>query len=732
MAVALKRITRGSAPLVFLFTLLVASLYLLSDLTRNSSQFGHYYLWLLGLNSLFLASLAALIAINLARTLRQAAARHPGSRLSLRFMFMFGVLSLLPVAVVFWFSIRFLHEGIDSWFDVRVERALDAALELSQAAFDDSIREVKRQTEPLAAALSNVTDEDAAPQLADLIEGTRAVELTLFGSNNRIIASTSEISSPMVPGLPDDSILQMLSQGHAYVGLDPIKEFGLHIRVIVPVPVVPPETGFRALQALYPVSTRAAGLADEVQKAFGKYHELLFLRDPLKRSLTLSLSLVLVAGVLFSLWAAFFSSQRLMAPILELAEGTRAVASGDFHKKLHTDQNDDLGFLAQSFNQMTDQLAVARDETRRSQRQVESERAHLETVLGHLSSGVLTLDTDGRLSTANPAAQEILKLDLGLCQGRALCELGETHPMLSGFCELLSRHISDSGSTWRQEISLNAADGYKILMCRGARLPTRDPGSSGGHVIVFDDVTALIQAQRDAAWAEVARRLAHEIKNPLTPIQLAAERLRRRLLERSGLEMSDLIDRSTRTIVQQVESMKAMVNAFSDYARTASGKFSQVDVNQLIKDVAELYRSDQGKPSLRLKLDGRRPLVEADPVRLRQVLHNLLKNAQEALGETAQGEILVETAVLSPDMRMELSVSDNGPGIPRELMERLFEPYVTSKPRGTGLGLAIVKRIIEEHGGGLQAENSGSRGGARIRIFLPLAGRQSITPIAAA
>lgn len=716
MVLALKRIARDTGPLITLFLLLVVSLYLISDLTHSSSQFSRYYLWLLALNTLFLVSLALLISVNLFSTLRQARVKRPGSRLSLRLMLTFGALSVVPVAVVFWFSIRFLHEGIDSWFDVRVEQALDAALELSQTSLDDSMRELKRQTEPLASALSNVSDSDAALALSDLINGTRAVELTLFGSNNRIIATTSEVASPMVPGMPDDGILQTLSRGQSYVGLDPIKDYGLHVRVIVPVPLAPPETGFRALQALYPVSVRMNGLADEVQRAFGKYHELLFLRTPLKRSLTLSLSLVLVGGVLFSVWAAFFSAKRLMAPILELAEGTRAVATGDFHKKLPSDQNDDLGFLVQSFNQMTDRLAQARDETRRSQLQVEAERAHLETVLRHLSSGVLTLDAEGRLSSANPAAMAILDLDLERALGATLAEIAAQHPLLGAFCKVLSQLILESEVTWHREISLNHGNTFKILLCRGSRLP--DDRGAEGHIIVFDDVTALLQAQRDTAWAEVARRLAHEIKNPLTPIQLAAERLKRKLSPSLPVEAQELVERSTTTIVQQVESMKSMVNAFADYARAASGKLSAVDINQLIRDVAELYPPEPGLAELTLHLDPRAPVVKGDPVRLRQVLHNLVKNAREALNESADGEISISTAVIG-SQRVELVVSDSGPGIPFELMGHLFEPYVTTKSRGTGLGLAIVKRIVDEHGGSLKAESEAGKG-TRIRVFLPL------------
>jgi nitrogen fixation/metabolism regulation signal transduction histidine kinase len=719
MVAALIRLARRGAPLFLLFFLLIASLYLLGDLTESSSQFGQYYLWLLGFNSLFVAALAVLIAINLLQTVRQAAASYPGSRLSLRFVLMFGALSLIPVAVVYWFSVRFLHQGIDSWFDVRVESALTAALQLSQSALDDSMRELRRRTVPMATALADTSDNEAALVLGDLIEDTRAVELTLFASNNRVIATISEVSNRIVPGLPDDSILQLLSQGRSYVGLDPIKDLGLHIRVIVPVPTAPTETGFRALQALYPVSSHIDGLAQEVQEALGKYHELLFLRSPLKRSLTVSLSLVLLSGVLFAVWAAFYSSRQLMAPILELAEGTRAVAAGDFHKKLQIDQKDDLGFLAHSFNQMTDRLAEARDEAQHSQKQVEAQRAYLETVLLHLSSGVITLDVRRHVRTFNAAAEAILGLDLKRYLGRDLNAIAEDHSAFKRFWSSLNEQLRLQSSAWRQEQSLNDGPGVKVLVCHGAKLPT-DASGAAGHVIVFDDVTALIQAQRDAAWGEVARRLAHEIKNPLTPIQLAAERLRRKLPLASGSQAIELLERSTRTIVQQVESMKAMVNAFADYARTASGKLGRIDLNELVGEVAELYRCDANQPKLDLCLEQSRPFVDADHVRLRQVLHNLLKNAQEALSDQAAGKILIQTRNLPDGTEVELTVSDNGPGIQSDLIQRLFEPYVTTKPRGTGLGLAIVKKIVEEHGGSLSAENRSLEGGALIRIRLPL------------
>jgi nitrogen fixation/metabolism regulation signal transduction histidine kinase len=714
----LKRTVISLLPMLGLFALLMVSLYLLGDATENAAHFGRQYLWLLLFNTLLLVALVYLIVVNLIGLIRQVTGRQPGSRLTLRLMLISVVLAVMPAAIVYTFSIRMLDRGIDSWFDVRVDHALQDALDLSRSSLDLVMRQLKQQTEPMVRYLTEMPDALAPLTLHDLLRDSGAVELTLFGGDSRIIATSSEMPGAIVPRLPSDTILRLASQGESYVGLDPGKGSGLRVRLVIPVPATPDSPEPRFLQALYPLTDRIGMLADSVENAFGRYNELIYLRKPLKQSFMLTLSLVLLLGLLFAAWAAFYTSRRLMAPISELAEGTKAVAAGEYHKRLPVGSKDDLGLLVASFNKMTARLAATRNAAERSQKLVESQRAYLQTLLEHLSSGVMSLDSGRVLRTVNAAASQILGLNLEGYLERTLADLGREHPTLARFSETLEPLVANAGREWQEQVVLFGSGGRKILICRGAPLPL-EGDLAGGHVIVFDDITALVQAQRDAAWGDVARRLAHEIKNPLTPIQLSAERLRRKLLPQLDRSDAEVVERATHTIVQQVESMKTMVNAFGDYARPPAMQVAPLDLNKLILEVAELYQSNPIHARVELKLEDKAPHIAGDAVRIRQLLHNLIKNALEALEHSAQGQLQIATQCIEDEggQFVDLRVSDNGPGFPPELIDRLFEPYVTSKIKGNGLGLAIVKKIVEEHGGVVWAQNTGS-GGASVRIRL--------------
>ena len=361
---------------------------------------------------------------------------------------------------------------------------------------------------------------------------------------------------------------------------------------------------------------------------------------------------------------------------------------------------------------MTRKLAQAMDETQRSQQQVEEQRAYLEAVLSRLSSGVITLDPEGRLFTANNAADQILGVRLHDELSNRWAEIALRHPSLRRFAETLESQRSRPAADWREQVDLPGDAGRQVLMCRGAPLPL---SQDSGHVIVFDDVTALIQAQRDAAWSEVARRLAHEIKNPLTPIQLSAERLRHKYLGHRPGDDSELLDRLTRTIVQQVEAMKEMVNAFSEYARTPEINTEPVKLTALVDDVAELYLANH---LISTEVSRELPILELDADKIRQVLHNLIKNSLEAHHD---GDGVVSISALSVKESsgnyVDIQVSDQGNGFPDDILEQVFEPYVTTKPKGTGLGLAIVKRIVEEHGGTVRIKNNEDRGASVIIRF---------------
>jgi len=708
-----RRFSAGVIPIILLFGLLLVSLYLMGRATQNSEEFGRMYVTLLVTNVSLLILLVVLIGANMVRLWRQYRNRTTGVRLTLRLVVMFVILSMVPVSMVYWFSLDFIKRGIDSWFDVHFEQALEDSLELSRTVLDSRMRDLLRRTETMSTELENVPDDQALGILGNLSKDSDAGELTLLTINGKVIASSSSDPARVLPVFPNESIMLQLRQGVTYVGLDQISGLGLNIRVVVPVA----GPGNRLLQVLYPVPERLAVLTDNVQSTYARYDRLRYLRSWLKYSFALTLSLVLLLSLLTAVWAAFYAARRLVAPIRTLAIGTRAVAGGDYSRRLPLPSHDEFGVLVQSFNDMTSKIALAQEEARHSQRQVESQRAYLEAVLERLSSGVLVLDSKQVLRTANAAAGQILGVELNEMLGRPLSALAESHAHLEQFVQALAIPLEDGEQEWREEVTLFGAGGRQVLICGGASLPgVADAGS--GYVVVFEDVTALIQAQRDAAWGEMARRLAHEIKNPLTPIRLSAERLRHKYLKSMPPAEADLLDRSTHTIVQQVEAMQEMVKAFSEYARPPKLHRHPLDLNLLINEVLDLYRGHVPVQWV-LRLERGLPAIEADSGRFRQLLHNLIKNALEVLVDHPEGCITIVTRRIEESgfPFVELRVGDNGPGFPPGLLGTLFEPYVTTKPKGTGLGLAIVKKIVEEHGGMIVAENGDD--GACIVIRLP-------------
>ncbi len=714
----LKRVSREGAVRVALCALLLVALYLLSVATQNSEVFGRLHPWLLFLNTVCLVGLLVLIVWNLARLINQRRRGAPGSRLTVRLVSMFVVLAVVPVSVVYLFSVQFLNRGIETWFDSRMEQqAMEDALSLSQASFDMRMRELLRRMENAATEFREVGEPLAPITLGQERERVGASELTLMATSGRIIATSSREPAAVLPRRPEEDILLQVRQGRPYVGLDPIGDAGLHIRILVPTPDVDGMPDQRILQGLFPVSPRVDALAESVQTHYARYQEVGYLRRPLQDSFVLTLSLVLLISLLFAVWSAFYAARRLVAPIRYLAEGTEAVAAGEYGKQLPPAGRDELGFLVRSFNDMSRRVAQARDQAKTSQAQVEAQRAYLEALLGRLSSGVLATDGDGALRTHNLAADQILGLSLGSHRGKTLTQLAGEVPGLSPLAEVTAGHMKAARPEWREQVVLPRPNGRQVLMCSGATL---SGGGMGGHVIVLDDVTALIQAQRDAAWAEVARRLAHEIKNPLTPIQLAAERVRRKCLPALSGREAAVLDRATDTIVHQVEAMKAMVNAFSDYAHPPQLSLQPVDLNDLVVEVLELYRTSPGGVGIRFDLEPGLPRFSADAGRLRQLLHNLVKNALESTPREQRCRLEIRTRKVDsePTPMVELQVRDHGPGFSADVLGHLFEPYVTTKDRGTGLGMPIVKKIVEEHNGTINAENLDN--GARVSIRLPL------------
>ncbi len=642
-----------------------------------------------------------------------------------RLVVMFVILSVVPVSVVYYFSLQFIQRGIDSWFDVRIEQGLNDALDLSRAALDVRLSEVLQLTVQMAEEVSDAAPTTIPLTLYDLRVRSGAVEIDLMGADGRIVASSSTEMSKLMPDQPPGEILLLLQNRQHYIGLDPVAEGGLFARALVPVMSARADGEIYTLQALYEVSERFSTLADGVQSAYEHYNELAYLRKPLKFSYSLTLSIVLMLSLLAAIWAAFHSARRLVAPVRDLAEATHAVAEGDYSKRLRVASDDELGFLVRSFNDMTRRLTRSRDQANRSKREIEGQRAYLEAVLASLSSGVVSLGADSVIRAINRQASESLGVDLKAYLGKELSSVANDTPFLQPFVDVIMRHRGDSDSSWREEVLLQGTQGRLVLMCNGTTLQTSGR-RGGGMVVVFDDITALIQAERDAAWGEVARRLAHEIKNPLTPIQLSAERLRHRCMGRMEKEDAEILDRATSTIVNQVEAMKKMVNAFSEYARVPQVNLEPMDLHEIVLEVLDLYRNDDEHVEIRTQLDAATSVMDGDAGRIRQLLHNLLKNALEAVKNTDDARILVATRVehISNIDMLALCISDNGPGFDPAFLENVFEPYVSTKPRGGGLGLAIVKKIVEEHGGSISAETRES-GGAQIVIRFQMSGRGS-------
>jgi two-component system, NtrC family, nitrogen regulation sensor histidine kinase NtrY len=706
-----------------LFIFMLASLLMMSQTLQNSELFDRYYSILLILNASGLIILVILILLNLKRLIRQFKNQVVGSRMTVRMVIIFSLLSVTPVLIVYYFSLDFLHRGIDSWFDLRVEQALDDSLELSRLALDVRMRELLNTTENIAEELNEASDAELPFDIDQIRERINANELTLLTRKGAIIVSSSNDTKSLVPNMPGEIILLQLSQGNSYIGLDVIKNTDLLIRAVAILPTIDIDKEARIVQALYPISERMNQLADNVQTSFIEYKELSYLREQLKVSFIIILTLVLLFSVFSAVWAAFYSARKLAAPVKNLAEGTRAISKGDYSTRLPVPGNDELGFLVASFNEMTDKISQARDTVKQSQQETESQRSFLETVLSRLSSGVMVFNKDGNLEKSNISAAQILQLELETIAHENITSLAEDYPRLCDFFESISSNIEEQLDDWREQITLSDNTGNLILMINGATLTGLD-GSTSGYVIVFDEITALIKGQRDAAWSEMARHLAHEIKNPLTPIQLAAERLRHKYLSTMSSADAEVLDRMTNTIIQQVDTMKEMVNSFSDYARSPEFNPEEIKIEHLIQEGLDLFSNidlDHGN-QIETDIDADLPLIIGDEKKLRQVFNNLLTNAVDAsaLGDDNYLKISAKKIIVDDNEMIEIRIMDKGPGIDTLVVNKLFDPYITTKQKGTGLGLAIVKKIIDEHSGTVWLENNNEQNGACAVIRLPV------------
>ncbi|GJM05092.1 MAG: two-component sensor histidine kinase [marine bacterium B5-7] len=703
-----------------LFIFMLASLVMMSQALQNSELFNNYYSALLILNALGLISLVILILLNLKRLIRQFKNKIVGSRMTVRMVMLFSLLSVTPVLIVYYFSLDFLHRGIDSWFDLRVEQALDDSLELSRLALDVRMRELLNTTEKIAEELNKTDETDLPFDVNKIRERISAYELTLLTRKGVVITSSSSDTKSLIPDAPGKTILLQLLQGNSYIGLDVIKNTDLLIRVVANLPTIDIDKEARIVQALFPISERMNQLAESVQSSFIEYKELSYLREQLKVSFIIILTLVLLFSMFSAVWAAFYSARKLSEPVKNLAEGTKAIAEGNYSTRLPVPGNDELGFLVSSFNDMTDKISQARDSVKHSQQETESQRNFLETVLSRLSSGVIVFNKEGNLEKSNISASQILHVDVESLEKKNITTLIENLPYLTDFFECISSNIEEQLDEWREQITLTSKTGNLILMINGATLVGTD-GVTSGYVIVFDEITALIRGQRDAAWSEMARRLAHEIKNPLTPIQLAAERLRHKYLSSMDAADAEMLDRMTNTIIQQVDTMKEMVNSFSDYARSPEFNPEEIRLERLIQEGRDLFSNMDNENEIKVDIAPDLPLIRGDEKKLRQVFNNLLTNAIDAnaMGEKHLLAISAKGINVDNNYMVEIRVKDNGPGIDALLLNKLFEPYITTKQKGTGLGLAIVKKIIDEHSGTVWLENNNDNNGACAVVRLP-------------
>lgn len=716
---------------LFLFALCFLIVRSLSDDSLSQSQLS----WIAILGVVGILVLLLFLVINIYKLVSQFARGEMGARLTVKLVAIVLFLTLIPFSLLYYFSIQFLNKGVDSWFDVRIEQTIQDSLLLSQSALEGLKEEITADVEGYAKNLiGGLAGGGLLRNLDELRELEGYSELSLYSDDGRVIAFSRENSSNLLPSTPSEEAFSELRLNQTFTQLETLSADVQQFRVVAPIKANELGRQFYGLQAIKVLPLRYATLANSVESANKQYKQMVFARGPLKFGLVVTLSLISLVSLLFSILTAVFLSRRLVAPISHLAAGTQNIAEGNYGAQLPVTTRDELGILTNSFNNMSRKIDEAQQSALASQTETEQQKGYLETVLTNLSSGVFSFNSGKELEISNSAASEILGLDLSNSLGKSALELANQQDHSKRFFELINQGIESGLEQWQDEVNLLGTHGRQMLIVRGSQLKHAfsNQNAIATYVVVFDDVTNLIQAQRDAAWGEVARRLAHEIKNPLTPIQLSAERIKNKLSNHVNADLQETLDRSTRTIVHQVESMKEMVNAFSSYAQPVRAKLAPLNLNQLVRDVVELHVSTFMNIELTLELSDTLPEIKANSSALRQVLNNLLINACHAIesisssDENPSQRIRVKTsaAVHVAGQYIDLVIEDSGDGVPDDIKESLFDPYVSSKAKGSGLGLAIVKRIVEEHSGSVWSGDS-DLGGAAMHIRLPINAMQT-------
>ena len=736
-------------------------LFLLATVSDNARLFDSYYSWIVGANVLVGTALFVLVLFLLARLMSRYRRKRFGSRLMTRLVLMFTLIGVLPGLVIYLVSVQFVSRSIESWFNVKVETALESGLTLGRSALDASLKDLRLKARAVASELSEMPDSTLAAQLARSIERNQLNEAIVVSGTGQLVASTSSALSNLVPDMPTAAMISRAKSMGGYglieggsEGLTSTTDVesnspsttakgGLRLRVLVTIrgdgSLLSLNSQPRYLQVTQDVPEQLSANAEALRVAYGEYQERSLARAGLRNFYLITLTLTLLLAIFAAMVSAFLLATDLAQPLLLLAEGTKAVAEGDLSPRPIAASSDELGTLTKSFNIMTSQLADARESVERNRKEVEDAKAYLESVLANMSAGVMVLDDQLRLVTFNASAEKILYQNLWPYLGLSFASIDTlvafSAPIVEAFSGQSAHAAMSDGDPliqqWQQQIEIpRRLIGQKVdteitLLARGARLPV---GTGLGHVVVFDDISDLISGQRSTAWAEVARRLAHEIKNPLTPIQLSAERLMMKLQTKLSGDDAALLERGTNTIVNQVVAMQQMVDNFRDYAKTPPPVLKPLELNHLITEILDLYGGLRSNEQLITHLENDLPKIMGDATQLRQVVHNLLQNAQDATSEL-NGERAPQIDVRTESIRysdadgatriaISLSITDNGPGFDSKVMARAFEPYVTSKPRGTGLGLPVVKKIVEEHGGRIELQNRKDGSGARVSILL--------------
>ncbi len=689
-------------------------LYMLSSASANTDLFSRNYFTLFVLTGTLAFGLAVLVTYQFWQLRNKLKLQVYGAKLTLRLTIVFTLIAILPGVLVYLVSVQFLGKSIESWFDVRVEKALEGGLSLARSTLQNGMEELGKK----GRFVSLILEEQNQSQYTETIkrfvnEGSVQAAAIYDNTGKQIAVAGKSINKGLEP--PSTSMVNETWKIGNFSRVDTMPDDSLILRVLVPIRSSW-SSEKQVLQFTQPVPKQLAADAETVQAVYRDYQELSLSRVGLKRLFGVTLTLSMLIVLLSAVSAAVFLSARLSAPLAALAAGTKAVAVGDFTGKYPVQSKDELGGLTTLFNQMTSQLAEAKKLSQIQRRQVEDAKTYLESVLAHLSSGVLVVDEQRKLRSSNASASQILGVNVHEKNGSDLKQLGTDHPLLRPLLEAISESLdSDQNQNvvWQRQVKRLSKNGEQVLLVRGTRLNTE---SDKGYVVVFDDISYLLQAERQAAWGEVARRLAHEIKNPLTPIQLSAERLQHKLSEKLDEKDAQFLQRATQTIVSQVGAMKNMVSDFADYARAPATKLTPLEVHQLINEVMGLYEANS--TPITLIFGASRTWVNGDATRLRQVVHNLLQNAHDAVQQSLERQITLTTSNTQEEM-LKLTIADNGCGFPEQLLARAFEPYMTTKAKGTGLGLPIVKKIVEEHGGNITIENQ-LHGGTSVSIVLPL------------